>query len=804
MSGTTSPHGGLTRRGFPKATGALAGAATTTLSAHADAPHVSDGEQVFCGVCRGNCAGGCFLDVKVRDGKVVRTSARDLPDTRYNRICAKGLTHMYRIYHPDRIKYPMRRTGERGSGEFERISWEEAISTICDKWKGYQAQYGDGAISYYVGSGNYAAASGQSVGGGPQTFFAALGALKVDACVDMARGTGQQPVLGIGPYVTGNEPADLLNARTIIVWASNPAHSQVQSMHWLLDAQENGSEFICIDPTYTATAAKADWHIPIRPGTDAALAMALMNIVIDRDWVDWDFVGNHSDIVFLVRDDTHKYLKLSDVRPLAEGEADGPVVMGADGSVGLPGQVADVAHEGSYAGDGFTATPVYALLVDAIADYTPERASEICELPVETIETLAEHYACNTPSTIYMYFGCDHWVKGHYAYRATSCLAALTGNLGKPGAFCGMPESLATNVINSAGLAKLQGGKKSSGTVGILHLPEIMTEGHYGPTEVNLKSVYIGHANIAGNTSERETILKALDEIEFIVAADMNMNETITHADIVLPAAHWFEQEDAFVCYSTHPYVLLQEKAIEPLYETKSDYEICRLILDGMGRGDVLPADVADYLTLWLDSEGARKMGLTYERLREEKALRFVPEGFIFSEGGVFSTPTKRAQFFNEAPKPARDWGQKIELEKEQLPYWEAPFEGWTDSPLAEKYPYVLLWEHPRWRTHSQWWDVQLFNEELYPEPIVRINPQDAEKLGVQTGDIVKLRNDRGYVVIKAVVNPGVRPTTLLIPKGWEKHQYIDGHGQNLHPRDCHPMVENGAFFDSLVAIEKM
>ena len=223
-----------------------------------------------------------------------------------------------------------------------------------------------------------------------------------------------------------------------------------------------------------------------------------------------------------------------------------------------------------------------------------------------------------------------------------------------------------------------------------------------------------------------------------------------------------------------------------------------------MGRGDVLPADVADYLTLWLDSEGARKMGLTYERLREEKALRFVPEGFIFSEGGVFSTPTKRAQFFNEAPRPARDWGQKIELEKEQLPYWEAPFEGWTDSPLAEKYPYVLLWEHPRWRTHSQWWDVQLFNEELYPEPIVRINPQDAEKIGVQTGDIVKLRNDRGYVVIKAVVNPGVRPTTLLIPKGWEKHQYIDGHGQNLHPRDCHPMVENGAFFDSLVAIEKM
>lgn len=796
----------ITRRRFLGTTGAVAGLAavaglsTPSLQAYAGQEEKTPGEdQVFCGVCRGNCAGGCFLNVHVRDGHVVRTSARDLPDTRYNRICPKGLTHIYRMYHPDRIKYPMKRVGERGAGEFERISWEEAIATIAEKWKSYQAEFGPASIGYYVGSGNYATCSGQAVGSAPQLFFSAIGALKVDACVDMARGTGQQPVLGIGPYVTGNEPADLLNAKTILVWGCNPAHSQVQSMHWLLEAKEAGANLVCIDPTFTPIAAKATKHVPVRPGTDAALAMAMMNVIIREDWVDWDYVTKHSDMVFLVREDTHDYLRAKDVG----GEGTDPVVVDASGAIGLPAEIANPSHEAQYDADGVKATSVWNLLLPAIEKYTPEYVAELSGISVEDIEDLARMYAVEKPSTAYLYFGLDHWVKGHYAYRAISCLAALTGNIGKKGAFCGMPEALGTNFINVKGCSSRPGALKSSGTIGILHFPEIMDEGHYGPLEVNLKSLYIGHANVAGNTAERTTIMDAVNKVEFIVMADMNMNETTKYADILLPAAHWFEQDDCFVCYSTHPYVLLQEKAVEPLFEAKSDYQICKLILEALGYDQVLNMDEFEYMKLWMDTDAARKLGITLENLQEKKAIRFVPENFVYGENGILGTATKRAQFYNVKPTPQRNWGQTIEPEKERLPYWEPPREGWSENEGASKYPYVLLWEHPRWRTHSQWWDVQLFSEELYQEPFLAVSTEDAEAIGVKTGDIVRVYNDRGYVVITVHVNPGVQRGTVVIPKGWEQHQFIEGHAQNLHSRECHPMVENGAFFDSLVNVER-
>ena len=137
----------ISRRSFLK--GSLAAAAAMSASSAmafaedkaAEATAAAAKEQVFCGSCRGNCAGQCFLNIHVRDGKVVRTSARDLPDPQYNRICIKGLTQPYRIYGKDRLKYPLRRVGERGAGEWEQISWDEAIKTITDKWKGYQAEF---------------------------------------------------------------------------------------------------------------------------------------------------------------------------------------------------------------------------------------------------------------------------------------------------------------------------------------------------------------------------------------------------------------------------------------------------------------------------------------------------------------------------------------------------------------------------------------------------------------------------------------------------------------------------------------
>ncbi len=759
-------------------------------------------EQVYCGACRGNCAGGCFLNIHVRDGKVVRTSARDLPDPRYNRICIKGLTHMYRMYSPDRLKYPLRRVGERGAGQWEQISWDEAIKEISDKWKGYQAEFGTQSVGIYVGSGNYAVASGEGLGCATTRFMNTIGATSINADVDLARGAGAAPVIGTGIFVTGHESADMLNAKSIFCWGANPVNSQQQTTHFILEAKDQGAKLVVIDPMYTATAAKADVYVPIRPGTDAVLAMAMMNVILRDDLADWDFIYKHSDAPMLVKATDGKYLRLSDIRALADGEADSVVVMGEDGKVDIPANVAKPVITGTYEVNGISVTCVFDLLKESMKEYTPEKASEICNVPVAQIEEIAKIYAEQTPSTIYIYFGPDHYVNGLYAYRAIADLAVMTGNLGKPGAFCGMNETLATNVVNFMTMM-VDGGVMSPITVPFLQLHNVLETGKFRGVDVNLKSMYVAHANVIGNSAERQTVLKMLEKIDFIVMADLNMNETAQYADILLPAAHWFEVDDAYLQYSTHPFVLKQEKAVEPPYECKSDYQIYRLIADAMGYPQAFSISEEEFIKLWMDTDGARAVGMNYEDLMEKKALRWAPENYIFNEGGNFGTTTGRGQFYNEAPAVNIDFGQDWNPDHERLPYWEPPHEAWHENPKHEQYPFNLLNIHPKWRTHSQWFDVPVL-EEISGKPKLHMNPEDAAAKGIAEGDVVKVYNDRGYVVIEATLNAGMQPGCVGVPKGWEKGQFIEGHYQDLTSRVMHPMINNSAFFDALCNVEKV
>ncbi len=760
-------------------------------------------EQVYCGVCRGNCAAGCFLNVHVRDGKVVRTSMREMPDERYNRICIKGLTQPYRMYNPDRLKYPMRRVGERGAGQWEQITWDEAIKEITDKWKGYQAEYGTQSVAIYKGSGNFATVNGVGMGSAYDRFKNVIGASTIGMDVDAANVTGVGPVIGRGIMASGNEAADLLNAKTIIVWGANPVNSQQQTTHFMLEAKENGTNLIVIDPILTGTAAKADIYVPIRPGSDAAMAMAMMNIAIRDDLVDWDFVKKHTDAMYLIKTETKKYLRVSDLHALAEGEKDEPVVMGSDGVADAISKVADPVVVGTFEINGHEVVTAYDFMRDAIKEYTPEKAAEICNIPVDQIEQVAKLYATDTPSTIYAYFGVDHYVNGIYGYRAFSMLAALTGNLGKPGAYVGMNESMPTNVVNFA-VNSVEGGIPSTVNIPFLRLPEVLEEKSFRGTDVNIKALYMLNGNLIGNGAERQTTLDSISKIDFFVVADMSMTESAQMADIVLPVAHWFEAPDVFGAYSTHPYILMQDKVAEIPYECKTDYEIYRLLSEAMGYPDAFKMTDEEYMKEWMNSDGARAVGLTWEALQEKKAIRFTPtENHVYAEGGVFGTATGRANFFNENPAVAVDFGQPWEPDHERTAFWEPPYEAWHENPKHEKYPFNLIQVHPKWRTHSQWFDVPVLNE-VSGDPTMHINPVDAAAKGIQTGDIVKIFNDRGYVVMKADINNGVQPGTVTVPKGWEKGQFIEGHYQDLTMRVMHPMINNSGFFDVLVDVEKM
>lgn len=336
MSGAHGPKG-LTRRNFLKTTGAAgvaavaAGAAAPQLAAIAEGYEPgqpeTQGEQIFRGVCRPNCFGFCHLNVHVRDGKVVKTSRAEYNESCYTRICQRGLSHVQRIYDPKRLKYPMRRVEgtERGAGEWERISWDEALQEIAGNIRDTQKQYGEGALAFLTASGNQAVAITSAY----SRLASLLNASSIMPCLDMGSYYGMtavagnyiSPLMGMGMW-EGNEPTDAKNAKSIVVWGANITDAQIQNWHLVKEAMQGGTKLVVIDPTFTQIAAKADKWISVRPGSDTLLKYALMNIVLEKNAQDVDYLRDHTVAPFLVREDTGMFLRRSDmgIEPTATGK----------------------------------------------------------------------------------------------------------------------------------------------------------------------------------------------------------------------------------------------------------------------------------------------------------------------------------------------------------------------------------------------------------------------------------------------------------------------------------------------------
>lgn len=766
-------------------------------SAAAEAPE----EQIFTGACRGNCFGGCKLKIKVRDGNVVSTTMGEFPNPEYNRICTKGLSHLQRIYDPDRLKVPLRRVGERGADQWEEITWDEAIEEIATTWQAIIDQDGAGSIGLVPSAGgNFGSASTQY----PQRLSNALGFTTISPCYDNGLFAGGGFSKGTGV----NEITDMPNAKTIIVWGANPSEAQTQHWHFLTEAHNGGSKLITIDPNYTNCAAKSDQWIPIRPATDTAMVMAMMNLCIDNGWTDEDYIKIGTVGPFLVKETDGLYVRLSDVTGEAPAEdAEDPIVVtDGSGNFGVPADIANPVIEGTYEVNGVKATCAYTLLKDAIKDWTVERASELCDVPVEVITELAREYAQEGPSTIYTGLGPDHYVNGHMFYFAVTGLAGITGNLGKPGATCGMDWPVAGFGISAASMPK-----QIVGPAGVIPgplFPVSVREGQIEGRPVNLRSLYIYSANPVANQVERKAWIEALNEMELVVIAEMRMTDTARYADIVLPVTHWFEMTE--IAPVITPYMTLQEKCIEPLHEAKTDVEIINLIANKMGLVEDFQYTEEEYLAATLDNDNARALGITWEKLKEEKCLRDYPaEPYYLGVDGVFPTPSGREQFYREVVTPYVDYGQVLTDMRERLPYWEPPAEAWPESiggfeanPLAQKYPLIYSGERNKMKCHTQFGHAPWLLE-LYSEPIVKLNPDDAAARGIAEGDYVRVFNDRGFVVLKAVIHPGTRPGMIIVPKGWEQDQFVAGHYADLTSHVFNPTVPNNCFFDTLCEVEK-
>ena len=258
----------------------------------------TEGEQVFSQACTPNCWMNCRIYAHVRDGKLVETTAAPFPDSRYNRICLRGLSHPQRVYDKNRVTVPLKRVGKRGDNQWEQISWDQALAEISAKIGQVQQKYGSKALCIAPLSGNYSIINGAIAGSGHR-FANIMDATLVVDSIDLGLATGETQVVanvasGMAAWMLAHQPEDIANARTIIAWGTNVTESQVHNWHFFADALDNGARLIVIDPRFSEAASKAHIWVRPRPGSDSALVMAMIDTVIKEKLYDETYLRAHT------------------------------------------------------------------------------------------------------------------------------------------------------------------------------------------------------------------------------------------------------------------------------------------------------------------------------------------------------------------------------------------------------------------------------------------------------------------------------------------------------------------------------
>ena len=423
---------GISRRTILKgAAGATAALASTEVLQAVDPPPVRAGrdfdvppslpvDRIVRTTCSPNCTGSCGQLAFVRDGVIVKIQqAADYPDGAYNpRGCMKGLAYLNQIYGPDRIQKPLIRTGERGSGEFREATWDEALDRIADDLRRIGETWGWDSIHVF----------GQVPGSG----YVQKGAnYRACALLGMSHGTsfdfnGDLPMgmpITFGVQNAEHEAKDWANSRFLLLIGANPVETRIPDVHFIFDALERGARLVVVDPSFSPTAAKADAHLRIRPGTDAALGLALCRQVVEDGTWDAAFMRTYTDAPLLVRDDTGIRLREADLvaggstaRFVAWDEAAGAPVLAGTERLGFP-DGSRPALEGHFDirladGSSVTATPGFGHVRAELARWTPEAAAKVTGLEPALIVKVARAYAASSPAAILMGGGSNHWYHG--------------------------------------------------------------------------------------------------------------------------------------------------------------------------------------------------------------------------------------------------------------------------------------------------------------------------------------------------------------------------------------------------------
>ena len=534
-------------------------------------------------MCALDCPDACGLLINIENGKGSRLRGDPAHPVTRGFLCGKVARYLEREYSPDRLLYPQRRTGAKGEGRFARITWDEALDEIAARLRSAAAEFGPESILPYSygGSMGYLQGSGMD-----RRFFHRVGASRLDRTICSAAGSvGLMDSLG---YRYGTEPEQFRHSRLILAWGANILGTNVHLWPFIVEARRNGAKLYTIDPHRNRTGSLADKHFFINPGSDTALALGMMHVIIGEKLYDADYVARYTE--------------------------------------------------------GFDA------LRERVRQYPPERTAALTGIAKDEIIQLAREYAAIRPAVIRLNYGLQRSERGAMAVRAISLLPALTGSWKEIGGGATLSTSGAFQV-NRAALERPDLQLRSplgreSRIVNMSQLGLALNELDAPP----VKALLVYNSNPAAVAPERNVVLRGLarDDL-FTVVLEHFQTDTADWADILLPATTQLEHWDVHLAYGHH-YVTLNRPSIAPLGEAKPNSEIFRLLARRMGMNHPSLAD--DDLTLIrqsLETNSEKLRGVTLDALLERGWMRLnVPSPYLpFAKGG-FPTPSGKCELYSE------------------------------------------------------------------------------------------------------------------------------------------------------------
>ena len=679
----------------------------------------------------------CGLDLYVRDGKIIKVEGSKENPHSAGTLCAKGAATRQYVYHKDRIKTPLKRIGPRGSGKFEPISWDEALDTIAANLNKAKDGFGPESVAFYAGYTKWMRPFFHRLAHS----FGSPNYLTESSSCAYATIMAWRLVFG----VPGNP--DIKNAGCLFVWASNPFQSMTCISRHIMDAKERGLKLIVVDPRCTPTAAWADIHLKLKPGTDGALALTMANVIINEDLYDRDFVGSHSV--------------------------------------------------------GFDAYREY------VEGFTPRKGEELTGVPAETIQEAARLYAMSKPAALFPSFSAGvHQTNGIQNTRAVLSLVGLTGNYDIPGGNVVVPFSFVYMAggfsTREAEFTHPKAFEEMAPRIGQDKFPvwcDLVDEAQsiYMPFQIQSEKPYPVKSMLAFGINHRmwpdsDFMAENLKKLDFIANVDLFMTDSCKFADIVLPACSSVERSE-LRCYPQQ-YVIYTRPAIEPLYESRSDADIIYDLAERLKMEDPLFSAGYEASLDWI----LEPSGITIEELKKHPAGMPVPNPVAVPERKYlkngFPTPSGKMEFKSKLlEKYTESHGY------DPLPAYNPPKYSQEATPeLAAEYPFILnTGSRLPMFVHSRTFRLS-WTRCLRPEPAADINPSNGERLEIKQGDVIRLTTPKGSIVVKANLTQIVRPGVVHM-----LHDYPEASVNNPLDGDyVDPISSFPGFKVAMCRVEKM